>query len=196
MPATNSLLLAWITVWSNPRVRTCLSACPSLCCRDEDEVEDAGPENEGHLVSHIKVPPTYFEAQQQSPASGTPHSLSRQQSDSDVQTAGGAGGGAASSGGPATPRLNPVSAHEIASMLLPGAGAAAAAAAAAAAGGGKAPTTPSQKQQQGQPQLSSSDAEAIRHASDSLNAAMTTPLSTPPFRCGRMQLHGGAVAGF
>ena len=144
-------------------------------------------------MSHIKVPPTYFEAQQQSPASGTPHSLSRQHSDSDVQTAagtaggttaaagsGGAGAAASSSGGgPTTPRLNPVSPHEIASMLLPGAGAAVAAAAA----GGKAPTTPSHNQQQGQQQLSSSDAEAIRHASESLNAAMTTPLSTPPFRC-------------
>ena len=162
-------------------------------------MEDAGPEYEGHLVSHIKVPPTYFEAQQQSPASGTPHSLSRQQSDSDVQTAGGAGGataaasgggggaGAAASssgGGPTTPRFNPVSPHEIASMLLPGAGAAVAAAAA----GGKAPTTPSHNQQ-GQQQLSSSDAEAIRHASESLNAAMTTPLSTPPFRCGAQVLH-------
>ena len=36
--------------------------------RDEDEAEEAGPEYEGHLVAHIQVPPTYFEAQQPSPA--------------------------------------------------------------------------------------------------------------------------------
>jgi hypothetical protein len=112
--------------------------------RDEDDAEEAaesGQEYEGHLVAHIKVPPTYFEAQQQSPAAGTPHALSRSGSGTDTQAAGGSASGVAGSAaggsgsGPTTPRMPAVPAvspHAIASMLLPGAGAAAAAAAAAA----------------------------------------------------------------
>lgn len=163
-------------------------------CRDVDEAEEAaeaGQEYEGHLVAHIKVPPTYFEAQQQSPASGTPHSLSRAGSDLD---AGGAGSGSApgsggtkASSGPSTPHFAAVSAHEIASMLLPGAGAAATAAASSPSQQQQqqqSPTqqySPPQQQQQQQP-LSSSEAAAIRSASDSLAAALSTPHGTPPYR--------------
>ena len=128
-------------------------------CRDEDDAEEAaesGQEYEGHLVAHIKVPPTYFEAQQQSPAAGTPHALSRSGSGTDTQAAGNTGAGAGGSGsGPTTPRLPAVPAvspHAIASMLLPGAGAAAAAAAAAAPRQQQSPQQQSPQQQQQQPQ--------------------------------------------
>lgn len=178
---------------------------PRATCRDEDEAEEAaeaGQEYEGHLISHIKVPPTYFEAQEQSPASGTPHALSRTPSGNDagaVAGAGVSGGAAAGAGGgggsgPTTPRLAGVSAHEIASMLLPGAGAAAAAAAAASAGGslagtpGRSQQQQSPQQQQAAAQLSSAGAEAVQHATDALAAALGTPRSThstPPFRHAR-----------
>lgn len=147
-----------------------------------------------HCNPPLQVPPTYFEAQQQSPAGSTPHSLSRSPSDTDAQAAGASGGsGNGASGGagmnnsssaPTTPqKLPPVSPHEIASLLLPGAGAGAAAAA-GRAGGVSLPTSPGQLQQQPQspPPLSSSESEVIRHASDSLAAAMATPLSTPPYK--------------
>lgn len=171
--------------------------------RDEDdagEAAEAGLEYEGHLVAHIKVPPTYFEAQQQSPAGGTPHSLSRAPSDLDPATAAaaaGAGGAAHAGSGPTTPRFAAVSPKEIASLLLPGAGAvtaapaAATAAAAAAPGAAGLPSVPTQadsaaQQQQGQQgqqqgALSSRDAEVIKHASDSLAAAMHSTHSTPPY---------------
>lgn len=146
------------------------------------------------MIAHIKVPPTYFEAQEQSPASGTPHALSRTPSDTDAAAAA-ARAGAVGSGGPLTPRFVGVSPHEIASMLLPGVGAAAAAVGASPAG---TPPRPQQQQQQSQstpPQqqlpwsqqqpLSSADAAVIHQASDSLAVALTTPRSThstPPFR--------------
>ncbi|KAL4430743.1 hypothetical protein ABPG75_005999 [Micractinium tetrahymenae] len=168
--------------------------------RDEDEVEEAaesGQEYEGHLVAHVKVPPTYFDAQQQSPAGSTPHALSRTPSETDARAAAGAlgsstvaGGGAPSAGSaPSTPRFTAVSPHEIASLLLPGAGAAAAAAAAAGSpstagsmgegGGQQHAQQPAQQQE-----LSSSEAEVIRQASDSLAAALIggqSAHSTPPY---------------
>lgn len=162
------------------------------CRRDEDEAGEAaesGQEYEGHLIAHIKVPPTYFEAQQQSPAAGTPHALSRSASGSNTQAAAadGEGGG---SGGPATPRFATVSPQAIASMLLPGAGGGGAAQSPQQQSPQQQQQSPQQQQQspqQQQPaqQLSGADAEIIRHASDSLAAALSTPHSThstPPFR--------------
>ncbi|KAL4859552.1 PAN2-PAN3 deadenylation complex catalytic subunit pan2 [Chlorella vulgaris] len=187
--------------------------------QDEDEAEEAaGQEYEGHLVAHIKVPPTYFDAQQQSPAS-----LSRAPSDLDTSAAGGgasdaaagpAGGvGSSSSSHPSTPRKAApgVLPHEIASLLLPGAGApssaaaaaasatsaaaAAAAAAAALSGTVRQPLSPKSPLQamrpaagappyspQSPPPLSVTETEVIRNASDSLVAAMADPHSTPPYK--------------
>ncbi|KAL4432378.1 hypothetical protein ABPG77_001677 [Micractinium sp. CCAP 211/92] len=107
--------------------------------RDEDEADEAAEsmqEYEGHLVAHIKVPPTYFDAQQQSPAGGTPHTLSRTPSEADAAVPGGAAGSGAAPGGgsaPHTPRLAGASPQEIASLMLPSAGFPAAGAVAAAA---------------------------------------------------------------
>lgn len=200
-------------------------------------------EYEGHLVAHIKVPPTYFDAQQQSPAGGTPRVLSRTPSEAeagalDGAAAGGvAAAGAAPSGGsaPHPPRFAAASPQEVASLMLPGAGpaaqatavAAAAASPAAAAGAGDGSGAqqadqqqqqqhqlqpgqaqqlgqpPGQHPQQAQPQspgqqqqqqaLSSSEAEAIRQASESLTAAMGgthSAHSTPPYRCAEGGLDG------
>lgn len=113
--------------------------CLPLACRDEDEADEAAEsmqEYEGHLVAHIKVPPTYFDAQQQSPAGGTPHALSRTPSEADAAVPGGAAGSGVAAGGgsaPHTPRLAGASPQEIASLMLPSAGSPAAGAVAAAA---------------------------------------------------------------
>eukprot|EP00887_Chlorella_sp_A99_P005338 scaffold1.g5338.t1 len=164
--------------------------------RDEDEEAEAGAEYEGHLV-----PPTYYEAQQQSSAGSTPQRpLSRADTPSDLATH-----AAAAMAGPlgdstspplpqqqqqqqqqqqvATPprRAAGPTPHALVQALLPSAQALAAAAAAKAAGGGAdaAPATPPQRQ------LSAGDAEVIRHASDSALAAMAGAPgsgSTPSFR--------------
>lgn len=226
------------------------ASCPLLARRDEDEAEEAAgsmQEYEGHLVAHIKVPPTYFDAQQQSPAGGTPHALSRAPSDADVGPAGSATGGRDAAGGvtpsagsaPHTPSVAAASALEIASLMLPGSAAAGSALAEAALSPGTAASwgvavasqqARTQQAQQGraegqqdvqgdqqqqqqlgkppgqpprqvepqqpglqaqQPELSSSDAEAIRQASNTLVAAMSgthSAHSTPPYRWGRHAL--------
>jgi len=63
-------------------------AAPADCCQravyeltalvahvvDVDEAEDAGPEYEGHLLAHVKVPSMYYGAQQESPVTSRPPS--------------------------------------------------------------------------------------------------------------------------
>jgi hypothetical protein len=167
----------------------------------------------GHVPPAVQVPPTYFEAQQQSPAGSTPRSLSRTPSDADAPASGGPAGGGSHPSAPG--QAAAVSPAEIASMLLPGAGDAMAAAAAAAASGSTAqapslqppdgvavdvdaappaPTSPPpagarEGSQQGPlspqspPPLSRQEHDVISTASDNLVAALATPHGTPAFRC-------------